>query len=103
MSCTEDFDVLTEKGVYPFSYMGSMDKFNETALPQKKASHNDLSNEACSNELYARAQDVWNRFKCANLGEYHDVYLYTDVGLLADVFENFRDMAMQYYGVDPAH
>jgi len=103
VSCTADFDVLTEKGVYPYSYMSHMDKFNETALPPKEAFHNDLSDEACSDELYARAQDVRNRFNCANLGEYHDLYLYTDVGLLADVFENFRDMAMQYYGLDPAH
>ena len=58
ISCTEDFDVLTEKGVYAYSYMSHMDKFNETSLPPKEAFHNDLSDEACSDELYARAQDV---------------------------------------------
>jgi len=80
-----------------------MQKFNETSLFPKEAFHNDLADEACSDELYARAQDVWDRFNCSTLGDYHDVYLLTDVGLLADVFENFRDMAMQYYGLDPAH
>ena len=83
--------------------MSEMEKFDETSLPPKEAFYNDLSEEQCSDELYARAQDVWDRFNCKTLGDYHDVYLLTDVGLLADVLENFRDMAMQYYGLDPAH
>ena len=62
-----------------------------------------MSEEQCSEELYARAQDVWSRLNCHTLGDYHDVYLLTDVGLLADVFDNFREMALQYYGLDPAH
>ena len=103
VSCLADFDVLTEKGVFPYSYTSDMDNFDEQQHPPKEAFHNDLADEACSDELYARALDVWDRFNCKTLGDYHDVYLFTDVGLLADVFENFREMAMQYYGLDPAH
>ena len=83
--------------------MDEMEKFDETQLPPKEAFYNQLSEEACGEELYNRAKDVWSRFNCKTLGDYHDVYLLTDVGLLSDVFENFRSMAMQYYGLDPAH
>ena len=42
-------------------------------------------------------------FKLENLGDYHDLYVKNDTLLLADVFENFRDMCIKEYELDPAH
>ena len=40
---------------------------------------------------------------CKTLGDYHDVYLLADLLLLADVFENYRKMSLENYGLDPLH
>ena len=98
-----DLDLLTEKGVYPYDYMTDVSKFDETALPSKQAFYSYLYEEDITDEDYRRAQRIWEHFNIKNLGEYHDLYLMTDVYLLTDVFENFREMCLNYYGLDPAH
>ena len=96
-------ELLKKKGVYPYSDMDSFSKFEETELPNKKEFFNELNNTAISDYEYQHARKVWDSFKIKNLGEYHDLYLKTDVLLLADVFENFRDECLKDYGLDPAH
>ena len=54
-------------------------------------------------EDYKHGQAVWEAFDYSTLGDYHDLYLRTDVLLLADVFENFRRMCLHQYKLDPAH
>ena len=98
-----DLNHLTEKGVYPYDYMNSFDKFRETELPPKHEFYSKLNKQDISDDDYNRAQAVWNHFNIKDLGEYHDLYLETDVYLLADVFEDFRNMCLDYYGLDPAH
>ena len=98
-----DLDLLTEKGVYPYDYMTDVSKFDETALPSKQAFYSYLYEEDITDEDYRRAQRIWEHFNIKNIGEYHGLYLMTDVYLLTDVFENFREMCLNYYGLDPAH
>ena len=95
-------DLMARKGVYPYDYMDSFDKFNEK-LPTKEEFYSVLNNEHISDEDYKNAHNVWNAFSLKNMGEYHDLYLKSDVLLLTDVFENFRKTCLEYYKLDPCH
>ncbi|KYN04793.1 hypothetical protein ALC62_04331 [Cyphomyrmex costatus] len=99
----EDFDLLTRKGVFPYEYMDSVERLNDTRLPPRESFHSSLTGDTVSESDYAHAENVWQRFSVRTLGEYSDLYLKTDVLLLADVFENFRDSCVASYGLDPAH
>ena len=96
------FDLMVRKGVYPYDYMDSFDKFN-SPLPKKEEFYSILNNEHISDENYKHAQNVWNTFNFKNMGEYHDLYLQSDILLLTDVFENFRKTCLEYYKLDPCH
>ena len=89
--------------IYPYDYMNSFDKFKEKELPPKKAFYSNLTESNISDEDYERAKRIWEHFGIKDLGQYHDLYLRTDVLLLTDVYENFRDLCLEYYGLDPAH
>ena len=97
------FVMLLRKGVFPYEYMDSWEKFNETALPPKKDFYSNLNLEDISDEDYAHAQKVWDVFKIKNLGEYHDLYVQSDTLLLSDIFENFRNMCLDIYELDLAY
>ena len=60
-----------------------------------------LNNENITDKQYEHAQNVWNTFQFKNMGEYHDLYLKSDILLLADVFENFRKTCLQFYNIRP--
>ena len=83
--------------------MNSFDKFNESQLPSIEDFYSKLYEEGITDTQHTRAKVIWENFNIKNLGEYHDLYLMTDVYLLSDVFENFRDMCLNFYGLDPAH
>ena len=95
--------LMKQKGVYRYDYMDSFDRFDETKLPTKHDFYSILNNEHISDEQYKHAQNVWEIFKLTNMGNYHDLYLKSDVLLLADIFENFRKTCLQYYKLDPCH
>ena len=97
------FELMTRKGVYPYDYMDSFEKFNKTELPTKEEFYSILSDEHITDEDYQHAKNVWNTFKLQSMGEYHNLYLKSDILLLADVFENFRKTCLQYYKLDPCH
>ena len=82
--------------------MDSLDKLNETQLPPKEAFYSKLNKSHISDEDYERALKVWREFDCKTMRDYHDLYLKSYVLLLADVFENFRDLCLKNCELDPA-
>ena len=82
-----DIDLLLQKSVYPYEYIDSPDRFQETELPPIEKFYSSLTDEIISQKDYQHAQKVWKTFSCETLGDYHDLYLKTDVTLLADVFQ----------------
>ena len=84
------FGLIRRKGVYPYDYMDSFDRFEETELPSQDAFFSKLSGSPCSDSEYTHAARVWDAFGCKTIADYHDIYLQLDVLLLADFFEKFR-------------
>ena len=95
--------LLTRKGCYPYDYVSSIDTLKETKRPSKEDFYSKLYDEDISDEDYQHAHNVWNSFNCQTLQDYHDLYLKSDVLLLADVFENFRKTCLKHYKLDPCH
>ena len=96
------FILLLWKGVYPYEYMDDWEKFNETSLPEKEDFYSHLNMEDITDADYAHTKRVCKDFEIKNLGEYHDLYVQSNTLLLADVFENFRNMCLKIYELDPA-
>ena len=102
--CNRDinkFILLLKKGVYPYEYMDSWKRFDKELLPDKDAFYNSLSIKEITNVDYRHAEKVFKIFN-KNLGDYHDLYVQSDTLLLADVFENFRNICYNNE-LDPAY
>ena len=82
--------------------MDGSKKFEEISLPPKDAFYSRLSMKGISDQDHEYVQQVWNTMGKKTLGCYHDTYLKTDVLLLADAFETFRDTCLKNYKLDPA-
>ena len=94
---------MLRKDVYPYEYMDNWKRFNETSLPSKESFYSNLNMENIEDIDYRHDNNVFNKFKLNNLGDYHDLYVQSDTLLLADVFENFRDVCLKEYELDTAH
>ena len=100
---TEQIKLLKQKGFYPYEYMDSIEKLKDTKPPPQEAFYSKLTGKGINNYNYNHVLNVWKTFKMKTLKEYHEVYNITDVLLLADVFENFRDLCLKNYGLDPVY
>lgn len=99
----DKYFLLKQKGNYPYEYIDSIEKLNKKRLPKQKKWYSTLSQKGITDEEYEHAQDVWNTYNCETFKDYHDLYLKTDVLLLADAFENFRNFFLKHHKIDPCY
>ncbi|KAE9522107.1 hypothetical protein AGLY_017495 [Aphis glycines] len=99
----ENIDLVIRKGVFPYEYVDCNSKLNDTTLPPRYKFYNSLTDDHISKKHYMHACNVWKKFKIKTLGEYSDLYLLTDVLILADVFENFRDICLKTFNLDASY
>jgi hypothetical protein len=98
----EHLNFLTRKHAYPYEYMDCPEKFQETQLPPIEKIYSSLNIEHISKEEYQNAQEIWNILKIMNLQEFASVCSKVDILVLADIMENFRNISLKTYKLDPA-
>ena len=98
----EQLQLLLIKGLFPYDWCDSIEKLTSTQLPPKEELYSKLNDTHITEEDHQHAQKVWDTFEMKTMRSYLDLYLKSDVLLLADVFENFRDVCSINYGLDPA-
>ena len=104
--CNKDINkstLLLRKGVYPYEYMDSWERFDETSLPDKETFYSSLNKERITYVDHMDVKRVFKESNNKNLVDYHDLYVQSDTLLLADVFENFRNKWIEIYELDPVH
>ena len=95
--------LLKQKGFFPYDYMDNIEKLKDSKPPPQKAFYSKLTGKGINNYNYNHVLNVWKSFNMKTLKDYLELYNESDVLLLADVFENFRDICLKNYGLDPVY
>ena len=98
-----DISLLKQKGFYPYEYIDSIEKLNENKLPSKDKWYSTLKQENITDEGLQHTHRVWKHYNCKKILDYHNLYLKTDVLILADAFEKFRKFFLKHHEIDPCY
>ncbi|KAL4083636.1 hypothetical protein QTP88_028952 [Uroleucon formosanum] len=93
--------LVTRKLAYPYEYIDCEEKFNETCLPPIEKFYSSLTNKNITKEEYENSQKIWKVFNIQNMREFTSLYIKIDVLLSTDIIENFRDISLKNYKLDP--
>lgn len=96
----DKLELVLRKGVFPYDYIDSLARFDETALPQPEMFYSKLNESPVDPEDYEHAVKVWRELNMSTLGDYNDFYVKLDVTLLCDVMEEFRNSCLSAYELD---
>ena len=81
----------------------SCESLNKTLIPFREKCIDDMKGDMMLQNEYNHMMKLWNTFDIKTWGEYYELYNVTDVTLLADAFEHFRNTTLKAFGVDPMH
>ena len=93
-------ELAKRKGVFPYDWFDSIEKLKHTRLPPIEEFYSLLTGEGITKEEYDFALEVWDAFDCQTFKDYLELYNEIDTLLLADIFENFREICLENYKID---
>ncbi len=97
----EKLALLKRKGVYPYSFATDIDVLaNTTELPPKCVFKNDIGDNDITQEEYAHAQRVFKTFGCGSMMDYTQLYVRSDVYLLAECLVDARNTLWDEFHLD---
>ncbi|XP_064625915.1 uncharacterized protein LOC135486749 [Lineus longissimus] len=99
----ELYNLVKAKSAFCYDFLDSEQKLELEELPAKAEFFNSLENSEISDEMYQRAQKVWSIMGMKSLKDYLTLYLHCDTLILAEIFENFRNVSMKNFTLDPCH
>lgn len=99
----QTFVIPRLKGVYPYEFTDSWEKFEHSEILTREDFYDSLNKKEISEQAYQQYLKVWQAIPIKTLGYYSDLYLWTDIVVLADVFETFRDTCLNSYQLDPVY
>jgi hypothetical protein len=108
----DKYELISKKGIFPYDYITSHEIYKESQLPPKEKFHSTLKSanlckegncECITEKEYEHALTVFKEFNCRNIGDYNDVYNWSDTIILADCFEKFRQINLNIHNIDPCY
>ena len=99
----EQVKLLKQKEFFPYDYLEDIEKLKDKKPPPQKAFYSKLTGHGINKDNYQHVLKVWKTWNMKTFKDYLKLYNETDVLLLADVFENFRDVCLKNYGLDPVY
>ena len=97
-----NWKLLTRKGALPYEYY-TPERLKETELPPIEKFISSITGKSITRRKYEELKEIWTSFGCKTLGDFLDVYLESDVMMLSDIFENFRENCLRSYHLDPCN
>ena len=95
---------LNRKPAYPYEIFNSIDDYKKPVDNLKKGDFfSKLKNKSPDDEEIQRKKEIIDKFDIKNGEELTDIYLKSDVILLADVFEKFIKIPIEEYGINPLY
>ena len=95
--------MLLIKGIYPYEYIDSWERFDEALLPTKGDFYSSLNMEGVTSVDYRHAKRVFKNLNDKNIGDYQYLYVKSNTLFLTDISQNFRNKCIKIYELDPAH
>ena len=94
-----NFELLKQKTAFPYEWL-TKENINNKYLPSIDRFYSSLKLQNISQEEYNKTIEIYKKLKCKNVKDYLEAYMKLDICLQADIFNSFRNVIWDKFGID---